>query len=118
VKKIFNHFLGLTTVLLILLAACSTKDENPTEPPITETTMTKEQITGSLIVVDQSTLQPEDLKVVTFAEESSVNGDGTFTVKSSDANKNQVIFICSQQILIFNQQKRGGQWTCMTGSLN
>lgn len=96
-KKIFNHFLGLTTVLLILLTACSTKDESPTEPPITKITMTKEQITGSLIVVDQSTLQPEDLKVVTFAEESSVNGDGTFIVKASDANKSQVVFICSQQ---------------------
>jgi len=96
-KKIFNHFLGLTTVLLILLTACSTKDESPTEPPpTTNTTLSKDQITGSLTVVDQSTLQPQDLKVVTFADESPVNSDGSFSVQSSEAIKSQVVFICSK----------------------
>lgn len=78
----------------ILISGCGEDDENPLEPePIP--TMLKERRTG-VLDLSTSNLEPNDLKVITFSEESDLDQEGNFSILASEADKPQLMFFNSQ----------------------
>ena len=61
------------------------------EPP-----MEIETRSGVLEITEGSTLQEEDLKVVTFAASAGIEQNGNFSVKAPEAKKYQILFFNSK----------------------
>ena len=78
----------------ILLSGCG-DDKNPLEPEPRIPTMQKETRTG-VLDLSTSNLEPKDLKVITFADESHLDNEGKFSILAPEADKPQLIFFNSR----------------------
>ena len=93
-------FLVTSVVCIPILFLGCGDDENPENPMEPEPvdripTMQKETRTG-VLDLSTSNLEPKDLKVLTFAEQSNLDEKGKFSILAPEADKPQLIFFNSR----------------------
>lgn len=80
--------------IIIGITGCG-EDEDNAEPIPQIPTMETEIRTG-VLDLSTSNLEPKDLKVITFAEESDLDEEGNFSVLAPEADKPQLLFFNSR----------------------
>ena len=89
-------FIAFIISLMVFINSCSKDDGGGPTEPVNEPTMVKETRSGSLKISQGSTLEEDDLEVVTFAASSNINQDGSFSVQANEAEKYQLLFFNSK----------------------
>ena len=95
-KRLF--IIVLITVPLLFMSSCELFDAifGTGEEETGEPTMEEEQRDGTLQIVDGSTIQTDQMEVVTFADKSDIDADGNFSVDAPQADKYQLLLFRSK----------------------
>ena len=92
-----KHFLAqimfalFVALLLLPASGCKKTDIQPDIPP----PVPEEEISGTLEISDGSTVQANELKVVSFTGMGDISNDGSFSVSVAGGQRNQLVFFNS-----------------------